>query len=549
MNCERVQQLLTEQRQEAPAEVFAHLEECSDCQRQHAERSNLFRELAGLPSPALADDFAERVAAQVHSQPSWWLPNRRQRPAEIRHLWPAAALALAGCSLVGAADLAWQTGRIPGFEYGIVKDSLVVPGVPTVILVLVLLVNWVRSLRLGDLHQPLSTGRMLGLLTAVTALPHLGFAAIYAMTCYGSFYERPEGLLATTWPLALVPILFWWMGVRRLQGGVPAAAITFYGALGLAALSCSWAWQGRHLLEGFLRLLGVPQMYYLRHMLEAPQLMAWLVLTGVGLTVLASTFFEVVVDLRPSLLAGLVLGLVVLGGARLDLLGLVSHPGEEPAHVPMKTQLWTRPLTWVESDGVVDSPPPQSLYASVFINNDLRQAEMSRWEPLPGFAEALPLLEKMRPARRGWWGTGPAGIPGLAPHPDFLPQAQRARQLLPDNQAIEEWYQLCLNPPAGRLHGRLLHADGQPLAGARLRLLSGGEDAAERTLRTEVGYWGWTALRVTETDSQGRFEFTSLEPGSYVLASRLPLAVTNPPGTVTVGEQSVDLGGLRLEQP
>ena len=121
--------------------------------------------------------------------------------------------------------------------------------------------------------------------------------------------------------------------------------------------------------------------------------------------------------------------------------------------------------------------------------------------------------------------------------------------MLPDNHAVGDWYQACLDPPPGSLRGQLVNASGQPLAGVRLRLLSGGEEVAARTLRTEVGYWGWTALRVSETDSQGRFEFSCLKPGNYLLASRLTAPLANPPGQLIVGEGALELGVLRLEQP
>ena len=105
----------------------------------------------------------------------------------------------------------------------------------------------------------------------------------------------------------------------------------------------------------------------------------------------------------------------------------------------------------------------------------------------------------------------------ITAHHDRLGDAAAELEVRPGANAIE----LILDP-RGRIHGRVVDGDGEPVPGARIELAARGGRP-----------WQWPA----QTDREGRFVFRFLAAGDYQLGASAPgLRLEGPPLTLTLGE-------------
>src|SRR5262249_21318983 len=129
------------------------------------------------------------------------------------------------------------------------------------------------------------------------------------------------------------------------------------------------------------------------------------------------------------------------------------------AHYPARTGAQTAVILAADTPPWAVEPPesaqglhPEILQAAdKFDLHRLKRAQLAHWETAPGLDIALTQLRRMRPRRRGWWGTGPAAIPRLAVHPEFAERAQAAAQLLPESPDVQEWARACRQPATAEI--------------------------------------------------------------------------------------------------
>lgn len=565
VSCDTAQEHLVADRDEAPLWVFSHLEVCPSCQEKEASRRQRYRALREFAVPELPLSFAPDVIRRLEARRErsvwsrlrdWLLPTSEEYPAGSRRpLLLGLAGSLAGV-LVAVVDLGWQLEALPGLSLGMIPDNLAVPAVPALLGLLIVGVLLFRDLRLGDLGGPLTTQRALGLLLSTSLWSQGLLVCLYTLICYGAFYDRPSQLLAYAWPLAFVPALVWWLSLRHLTG-IPAATVTFYLALGVGSLSYAWSFLGTEYLDRVLSWVGAPQMYYLRYLLPPQELLLWWVLlSGAGVLAL-SVVVELLTEFAPRRLLLMLVSVSLLSatGLTLSQREVLLAPGPEPEAFRAEALLLSRLPRWIHSNEARRGPSSQerSLYASIFLNHDLKRIELTAWKELPGFANSMALLRHLRPRRRGWWGTGPAGLPPLPGHPKFEDEAREALLHLPGEPSLLDWLERCQRPAQGRVEVRLVGPDG-PVRGMRVRLFqsppdhAGLEEEAARQLAAEVAYWGWTALLVTESDSEGRVLFENLPSGSYLLAVKLDSSweCTQGPGVLDLDQEALNLGILRF---
>jgi RNA polymerase sigma-70 factor (ECF subfamily) len=97
--------------------------------------------------------------------------------------------------------------------------------------------------------------------------------------------------------------------------------------------------------------------------------------------------------------------------------------------------------------------------------------------------------------------------------------------------------------PEFALAGRILAADGRPIAGAKLLLEGGREVTHEQTSYTERTTWEWAAgQHRSTTDDEGRFRYGSLNAGEYALTV-VPREDAAPgvPFTLRAGDEDLEL--------
>lgn len=487
--------------------------------------------------------------------------------------WPRVVAAVVLTVLIalacGGLDLAWQQGLTPDWLDRLLSpvaralgmraepESDILPILPA-LLALPLVLAW-RSLRPGR-SEPLPAAALaaLALFPALTA-----FSCTYGvrlLTGYVDWWrvnETPESWSWTVW-LAL-PAWAWL--ARRRAADVPTLVLSFYLTLAGAHLLAQAATHWDRLREG----LGMASLYYLRFELPAAVLLGWLtlVLVGASLTLIALIEWSQS-RRRLGLLLATLVGMSCWPASRswLGPYGVFRTADREvwaayPLHrTPQAALVLARGQRPIPRE--LPEAPEDELRArlsvldasGMFDGHRLKRIELARWEETPGLDEAEQNLQRLRPRRHGWWGTGPAALPRLPGHPKFSLTAARLAARLPNNAEVKDWSQRCQQRGSASLRGRL------NLPSTRLRLFqqSGNEpllEMAVRELDREATFWGWTALLVSETDPQGNFAFTDLPSGNYVLAVLLTDANyrAEGPGVISLADgQSRQLDLIRVER-
>lgn len=101
--------------------------------------------------------------------------------------------------------------------------------------------------------------------------------------------------------------------------------------------------------------------------------------------------------------------------------------------------------------------------------------------------------------------------------------------------------------PGRRIEGRVLDAEGTPVAGQHVGLVGANGDR-ERLVGDSGGHKGsYGEEEDAYTDDLGRFRFSDLAPGSYTLSARLPGGEI-PPREVALGSDA-DVSGVDLRVP
>jgi hypothetical protein len=497
----------------------------------------------------------------------WFYPG----PTELRSSpWLRLAVAAAFGLLTGIAtaalDVSWQHGltpawldrailpvaRILGVWVEPETDALVV--VPAFSGLLLLLVLAWRGLRPGDpgpLRASAVAARCLFPASALVALLvgnwlWLGYIEWWTLTAR----ER-----MSAWVVLIAPLVWFVMYKRGQVVGRSRALLSLLLTLcGAAVLfGLVWEWDDVRLY------VGLPTMYFMRFELPERTLATWLALlcVGPGLVLVA------LAELSQARGAGTRVGLTLVAGA-----GLLCWPAARKVMEPYGVFRTEEAIAPVERAG----PPRSALLllpwrrshprerpelheerlrerlatvsaSAMADSHRLKRSELARWDSTPGLAAAQLRLAKLRPRRRGWWGTGPAGVPRLPVHRRFRDAASTMAALLPDSPEVQDWLQRCQAAAHGaaRLDGRIVA--GGPV---RVRLFQhlAHEPAeelqqrAQHELEREATFWGWTALLVEDSDASGNFRFTALPAGDYVIAVLLPgsgwRALADAPGVFTL---------------
>lgn len=516
----------------------------------------------------------------------WLFPAADDLPTSpwLRVLAASAFGLLTGIA-TAALDVSWQHGltpawldqatlpiaRILGVWVEPETDALVVvPAFSGLILLLVLAWRALRPGQQGPLRAAAVTARSLFPAVACVALIlgnwlWLGYIEWWTLS--------PKELMSGS-VVVVAPIMWIWFYSRgRIEGGGRAAASLCCTLAGAALLfGLVWNWDDARVY------VGLPSMYHLRFELPKRTLSMWLALLCVGPGLVLSALAELShargAKKRVVLTLIAAAGLLCWPAARnvLEPYGVFrtfdTEPGEEHTldHARQSALLLAsgRKGQVRERSGEPETVLRERLHwvtaNGMFDLHRLKRSQLARWERLPGVDGALVRLGRLRPRRRGWWGTGPAGLPRLPVHPGFSERARVLADLLVDNPEVAEWHRRCSEVQGGgELQGRVLAPVPGPL---RVRLFQqlgpeAGDDLVRRAMHEldrEATFWGWTALLVTDADPEGNFHFKDLPAGDYLVAVLLPgsgwRAPTSAPGVITLGPgESRRLDAVELRAP
>lgn len=478
-------------------------------------------------------------------------------------------LASAGFGLLtgiatGALDVTWQHGltpawledatlpvaRILGVWVEPETDALVV--VPAFSGLLLLLVLAWRALRPGDPGPWRAAGIAARCLFPAAALVAL-IVGNWLWLGYIEWWTLSSKERMSGWVVLIAPVVWVVLYSRgRIEGRARALFSLLLTLCGAAVLfGLVWEWDDARLY------VGLPTMYFMRFELPERTLATWLALLCVGPGLVLSALAELShargapTRVALTLVAGA--GLLCWPAARrvLEPYGVfrtadaaVTHTGQP--HSALLLAPWRRSQLRERSELNEDELLQRlatSTASAMADSHRLKRSEMARWESTPGLRAAEMRLSKIRPRRRGWWGTGPAGVPRLPVHGRFREVAARMATLLPESPEVQDWRRRCEEAATDSAT-----LEGQIVAGGRVRVrlfqhLAGEptEELQQRAfneLEREMTFWGWTALLVEDSDAAGNFRFTGLPAGDYVVAVLLRgsgwRASADAPGVVTL---------------